>query len=58
MWCYEFVYDHSRDGKGFRTLMILDEYSRDRLVIDVGRKFTHDAAVVPVDWSVFPKGDT
>jgi hypothetical protein len=43
------VYDRTRDGRGFRMLMILDEYSRECLAIDVGRKITHDAAAASVD---------
>jgi hypothetical protein len=43
------VYDRTRDGRGFRMLTILDEYSRECLAIDVGRKFTHDAAAAPID---------
>jgi transposase InsO family protein len=39
------VYDRTRDGRGFRMLTILDEYSRECLAIDVGRKFTHDAVL-------------
>jgi putative transposase len=57
VWSYDFVYDRRRDGKAFRLLMILDEYSRECLAIDVGRKFTHDAADAPVDRTVLPEGD-
>jgi putative transposase len=42
VWSYDFVYDRTRDGRGIRLLTILDEYSRECLAIDVGRKFTHD----------------
>jgi putative transposase len=45
VWSYDFVYDRTRDGRAFRMLTILDEYSRECLAIDVGRKFTHDAVM-------------
>jgi transposase InsO family protein len=45
VWSYDFVYDRTRDGRGFRMLTILDEYSRECLAIDVGRKITHDAVM-------------
>jgi putative transposase len=45
VWSYDFVYDRTRDGRGLRLLTILDEYSRECLAIDVGRKFTHDAVL-------------
>jgi putative transposase len=57
VWSYDFVYDRTRDGRVFRILTILDEYSRECLSIDVGRKFTHDAADAPVDGSVLPERD-
>lgn len=52
------MYDRTRDGRAFRMLTILDEYSRECLAIDVGRKFTHAAAAASVDRSVLPEGDS
>ena len=39
------MHDRTRDGRGFRMLTILDEYSRECLAIDVSRKLTHDAVL-------------
>jgi len=39
------VYDRTRDGRALRMLTILDEYSRECLAVDVGRKLNHDAVM-------------
>ncbi|WP_298938613.1 IS3 family transposase [uncultured Ruegeria sp.] len=38
VWSYDFVHCRTDDGKAFRTLNILDEYSRECLAIRVERK--------------------
>ena len=38
VWSYDFVHCQTDDGKAFRTLNILDEYSRECLAIRVKRK--------------------
>ena len=38
VWSYDFVQDRTYDGKAFRTLDILDEYTRECLAIRVDRK--------------------
>ncbi len=38
MWSYELVHCRTDDGKAFRTLNIIDEYSRECLAIRVDRK--------------------
>ena len=38
VWSYDFVHDRTHDGKAFRTLNILDEYTRECLSIRVDRK--------------------
>ena len=45
VWSYDFVYDRTRDGRALRMLTILDEYSRECLEIDVGRKLTQDVVL-------------
>ncbi len=42
VWAHDFVHDRTRDGRGFRLLTIMDEYTRECLAIDVGRKLSHD----------------
>jgi transposase InsO family protein len=40
VWSYDFMLDHTHDGRSFRMLNVLDEYSRECLAIRVGRKLT------------------
>lgn len=38
VWSYDFMMDRTHDGRPFRTLNIIDEYTRECLAIKVGRK--------------------
>jgi transposase InsO family protein len=38
VWSYDFVQDRTHDGKAFRMLTVIDEYSRESLAIHVRRK--------------------
>jgi putative transposase len=38
IWSYDFVQDRTHDGRVFRTLNIIDEYTREALMIRVDRK--------------------
>ena len=40
VWAYDFMTDRTHDGKAFRLLTILDEFSRECLAIVVGRTLT------------------
>ena len=42
VWSYDFVHARTRDGRGIRMLTILDEYTRECLAIDVGRRLSHE----------------
>jgi transposase InsO family protein len=38
VWSYDFVHARTRDGRAFRMLNIIDEYTRECLAIEVARK--------------------
>ena len=38
VWAYDFVEDRTREGRKFRTLNVVDEFTRECLAIRVGRK--------------------
>ena len=40
VWAYDFVEDRTRDGRRFRMLRVVDEFTREALAIRVGRKLT------------------
>ena len=42
MWAYDFVQDRTSDGRLFRMLTVIDEYTRERLAIMVARRLTSD----------------
>jgi transposase InsO family protein len=41
-WSYDFVAARTRDGRAFRLLVIIDEFSRECLAIYVARRITSD----------------
>ena len=45
VWSYDFVHDRTYDGKAFRTLNILDEYTRECLAIRVDRKLNSENVI-------------
>ncbi len=38
VWSYDFVFDRTHDGRLFKMLTLIDEYSRECLAIDVSRR--------------------
>jgi transposase InsO family protein len=42
VWSYDFMMERTRDGRAFRLLTIVDEYSRECLVIDVARELNSE----------------
>ncbi len=40
VWAYDFVEDRTRDGRKFRMLCVVDEFSREALAIRVARRLT------------------
>jgi len=42
VWSYDFVMDRTGDGRSFRMLTIVDEFTRECLAIDVSRKLTSE----------------
>jgi transposase InsO family protein len=38
VWSYDFVRDQTHDGRAYRTLNIIDEYTTEALMIRVNRK--------------------
>ncbi len=42
VWSYDFVAARTRDGRAFRMLNVIDEYTRECLAIDVARRLTSD----------------
>jgi len=45
VWSYDFMLHHTHDGRKFRILTILDEYTRQCLAIDIGRRMNHESVL-------------
>ncbi len=42
VWSYDFVAERIEDGRALRMLVVIDEFTRECLAIEVGRSFTSD----------------
>ena len=42
VWSYDFVADRTHDGRALKMLVVLDEFSRECLAIEVARSFRHE----------------
>jgi putative transposase len=42
VWSYDFVHDRTHDGRAFRMLTVIDEYTRECLAIEVDRRLRSD----------------
>ena len=45
VWSYDFVQHYTHDGRKFRILTILDEYTRQSLAIDVERRLNRESVL-------------
>jgi len=45
VWSYDFVAERTEDGRTLRMLVVIDEFTRECLVIEVGRSFTSDDVI-------------
>jgi putative transposase len=56
VWAYDFVTEHTHDGRAFRALTIIDEFTRECLSIDVARRFTADDVLERLSWLFVTRG--
>ncbi len=56
VWAYDFVHGRTRDGRSFRMLAIIDEYTRECLSIDVARQLNHDDVLERLSWLMATRG--
>jgi len=45
VWAYDFVQDRTRDGRKFRMLTVIDEFTREYLAIKVARPLNSKVAL-------------
>ncbi len=56
MWCYDFVFDATEDGRALKLLPVLDEYTRECLALVVGRSLTSHHVVATLDRLIKERG--
>lgn len=56
VWSYDFVLDRTMDGRSFRSLAIVDEFTRENLVIETARSLTSTDVVRVLARTVAEKG--
>ena len=42
VWSVDFIFDRTANGRSLKTLVVIDEYTRECLALKVGRRFTSD----------------
>jgi transposase InsO family protein len=56
VWAYGFMGDRTHDGRPFRLLTVVDEYTRECLAIDVARRMNSDDVLERLSWLVAIRG--
>src|SRR5919202_530584 len=56
VWSYDFVRARTRDGRAFRMLNIIDEFTWECLAIDVARRLTSDDVLERLSWLFVRRG--
>lgn len=56
VWAYDFVSARTREGLPLRMLVILDEFTRECLSIDVARRLTSDDVLERLAWLMATRG--
>ena len=42
VWSVDFIFDRTTNGRSLKTLVVIDEHTRECLALEVGRRFTSD----------------
>lgn len=56
VWAYDFVSCNTHDGRPFRLLTLVDEYTRECLAIDVARRLRGDDILERLSWLFAVRG--
>ena len=50
VWSYDFVVDRTEDGRQLKLLVVIDEFTRECLAIEVGRTFTSREVILTLEY--------
>jgi hypothetical protein len=56
VWSYDFVADQTEDGRRLKMLVVLDEYTRESLTIDVERSIKAKDGVATLEYLFAVRG--
>jgi len=56
VWAYDFVQARTHDGRAFRMLTVVDEFTRECLAIDVARSLKSDDVLERLSWLFVTRG--
>lgn len=56
VWAYDFVHARTNEGRALRMLVLVDEYSRECLSIDVARQLTSEHVLERLAWLFATRG--
>ncbi len=56
VWAYDFVQSRTHDGRAFRMLTMVDEFTRECLAIDVARQLKSDDVLERLAWLMATRG--
>jgi transposase InsO family protein len=56
VWAYDFVQARTHDGRAFRMLTIVDEFTRECLAIDVSRQLRSEDVLERLSWLMATRG--
>lgn len=56
VWTYDFIQDQTQDGRTLKFLTVLDEYSRESLVIEVGRSIRAKEVIAVLEYLLAVRG--
>ena len=56
VWAYDFVHARTHEGRALRMLVLVDEYSRECLSIDVARQLTSEHVLERLAWLFATRG--
>ena len=56
VWAYDFVQGRTHDGRSFRMLTLIDEFTRECLSIDVSRRLNSEDVLERLTWLMVTRG--
>jgi transposase InsO family protein len=56
VWSYDVVHDRTYNGAAYRILTIIDEYTREALLMRVRRRMTREDVLVALSWLFLLRG--